>query len=185
MSEKLFRSLWYHIRTGERRLLRKLRDNPKSIVAQWLHTDMINMTQTSICRGLAIGMFWGFTPMPFQMVPAVFFCWLARANLPAALLCVWISNPLTYAPIFFMEYQVGVLFSDDDGIDWNEFRGLVENPETAIFDLLRDIGAPLLHGALITSTFMALTGYVIGKLLFAYLSKKRAARRAAVNAHSR
>ncbi|MGI9297180.1 MAG: DUF2062 domain-containing protein [Gammaproteobacteria bacterium] len=192
MNERFFRGLLYHIRARERLILRKLRENPRGWAARLLHADMLRITRDGLCRGLAIGMFWGFAPMPFQMIPAAFFCWLARANLPAAILCVWISNPFTYAPIFFAEYQIGVLLSGEDGISWEEFRALMKGSENPLALLLREIGEPILRGALAASAVMAAVGYAGGALMFHRLreTKRRlrrrfAAKRAAGHAHPR
>lgn len=190
MSERFFRALLYHIRNRERRLLQGLRGNPRGWAARLLHTDMLRITRDGLCRGMAIGMFWGFAPMPFQMIPAAFFCWLARANLPAAILCVWISNPFTYAPIFFAEYQIGVLLSGEEGISWEEFRALMDGDGNPLVHLLHEIGEPILRGALAASAVMAAVGYVCGALMFHRLKKakrriKRFAARRAGHAHPR
>lgn len=188
MSEQFFRSVWYYIRTRERQILRGLRANPKALLSRLMHADMIRASRVGVCRGLAIGMFWGFAPMPFQMIPATFFCWLARANLPAAIICVWISNPFTYAPIFFAEYKIGVFLSGEPGISWDEFRMMMNEGENLIMHLLQRIGEPLLHGALVAATFMALSGYAGGALLFHRIQKRkrrRAKRPRDENAHPR
>ena len=151
---------------------------------------MIRVSRHGLSRGLAIGMFWAFAPMPFQMIPAAFFCWLSRANLPAAILCVWISNPFTYAPIFFAEYQIGLLLSGESGIGWDEFRALMSGDDNPISHLLREVGEPIFLGALAASTAMAAAGYALGILMFRRLQKralrrrKRATKRGGAHRHA-
>lgn len=58
-------------------------------------------------KAMFIGLFWAWVPMPFQMLPAAIMAILLRANAPVALALVWISNPITYAPIFYVGYFVG------------------------------------------------------------------------------
>lgn len=173
MIERFFRTVFYHIRARERRLLSVLRENPRGLAARLFHADMIRLNRDSLCRGLAIGMFWGFAPMPFQMFPAAVFCWLARANLPAAILCVWISNPFTYAPIFFVEYQLGLLLVGDSGMSWADFLMLMDGEGNPLWRLLQEIGEPILRGALAISTVMAVLGYAGGALLFRSLQKRK------------
>ena len=158
-------ALMYHMRVGEKRLLATARRYPK--VSPQLR-GMIRLTPRSVSIGMAIGMFWGFAPMPFQMIPATFFCWVMRANLPSALVCVWISNPLTYAPIFYVEYLVGAsLFADSMPLQWADFQNS-ENIKEMFDTLFLQVGKPILQGAAVVSVFMAAVGYGMGRLVFYY-----------------
>jgi uncharacterized protein (DUF2062 family) len=61
-----------------------------------------------IARGLALGVFAGWFPwFGLQMAIAVFFAILFRGNKLAAAASTWVSNPLTYVPIFAFNYKVG------------------------------------------------------------------------------
>lgn len=172
MTEKFLRALFYRIRSGERRILSELRVNPRGLAARLMNANMIRISRDGICRGFAVGMFWGFTPMPFQMLPAAVFCWLARANLPVAIFCVWISNPFTYLPIFFLEYQVGAALFADGAMNWQEFKALGEGGNL-FANMLKEIGLPLLQGALVMCTVMSVAGYGLGVLLFRWIEKRR------------
>ncbi|MGI9306170.1 MAG: DUF2062 domain-containing protein [Gammaproteobacteria bacterium] len=192
MTERFFRVLAYYIRANERLILNKLRMRPDAPLAKFIHADLIRFTRTRVCRGMSVGMFWAFVPMPFQMVPAVLFCWLARANAPVALVCVWISNPFTYLPIFSAQYQIGAwLFGGEDG-GWNGLRVLAENGE--VWELLKTAGPVFYQGALATSVFMSAAGYAAGRIMFYYLEKRnrrkvrlarKAARHSGTHAHPR
>ncbi len=62
----------------------------------------------SVAWGVVLGVFIGLTPtVGFQMVLAAFLATLVGANRLAAVICVWISNPLTLAPIYFFNFRVG------------------------------------------------------------------------------
>ena len=64
----------------------------------------------SVAWGVVLGVFIGLTPtVGFQMVLAAFLATLLGANRLAAVICVWISNPLTLAPIYFFNFRVGAL----------------------------------------------------------------------------
>ncbi len=61
----------------------------------------------STAKGVAIGLFCAFLPMPFEMVPAIFLAVLMGGNLPFALAGVWISNPVTWVPLYTPCYLLG------------------------------------------------------------------------------
>lgn len=63
-----------------------------------------------IARGVALGIFIGMTPtFGFQMVIALFLAYLLRENRLAAILGVWITNPVTAPFIYAIEYEMGRL----------------------------------------------------------------------------
>ena len=82
---------WIKLRTIL--LRRSYGGDRKSLVGRLLDSDLVHWNRGTASRGAAVGMFWAFTPIPFQMFPATLFCLLVRGNLPLAILCVWISNP--------------------------------------------------------------------------------------------
>ena len=61
-----------------------------------------------IAKGVALGIFIGMTPtFGFQMAIAIFFAYLLRENRLAAVLGVWVTNPVTAPFIYAAEYAVG------------------------------------------------------------------------------
>jgi len=63
-----------------------------------------------IARGLALGIFIGMTPtMSFQMPLAFVIALLLNESKIAAMVGVWITNPLTAPFIYAMEYETGRL----------------------------------------------------------------------------
>ena len=66
-------------------------------------------TRRAITRGLLVGFFWGFIPMPMQMAGVMATAALFKFNVPLALATVWLSNPVTYPFMFYMEYLTGNL----------------------------------------------------------------------------
>lgn len=70
----------------------------------------IRATPKQVALGAALGSFIAFTPLiGLQMLLAGLFATLAGASKKAAMLAVWISNPLTMAQIFAFTYQLGIL----------------------------------------------------------------------------
>ncbi|MEJ2470140.1 MAG: DUF2062 domain-containing protein [Desulfuromonadales bacterium] len=61
-----------------------------------------------IAKGVALGIFIGMTPtFGFQMVIALVFAYLLRENRLAAVLGVWVTNPVTAPVIYAIEYEIG------------------------------------------------------------------------------
>ena len=81
------------------------------ILHRWHELLHQNASPHSIAYGLALGIFIGFLPiMGVQMAVVLFFSLFFRgANKPAAVVGVWISNPLTVLPIYAFNYLVGIL----------------------------------------------------------------------------
>ncbi len=68
------------------------------------------MSRASLTKGVAIGMFAAFIPLPMQMVLAAVLAILFSANLPIAVLGVWITNPVTMPIFYYLSYKVGSYF---------------------------------------------------------------------------
>ena len=86
--------------------------------------ELWTFSRQSTANGIAIGVFCAFLPMPFQMVPAIFLASLMRGNLPLAVACAWISNPITWVPFYTPPYQLGTYLLGIDPIALNEISVL-------------------------------------------------------------
>lgn len=82
----------------------------------WKKLIHLNADPHDIAFGLALGIFVGFLPiMGIQMAVAGLICLpFRRANKPAAVAGVWITNPLTVIPIYAFIYWVGTFFYPAD-----------------------------------------------------------------------
>lgn len=69
--------------------------------------EVWSFNRQSTAKGVAIGLFCAFLPMPLEMVPAVFLAVLMGGNLPFAIAGVWISNPVTWVPLYTPCYLLG------------------------------------------------------------------------------
>lgn len=161
----MLRAFVWRLRDAERRLANRVRRNPTGVFAKMAASQFFALTPDAVRRGLAVGLFWAMIPMPFQMAPAALFCWLARANLPLAVVCVWISNPLTYAPVFWLEFAVGQRLLDDA----SDFRHMPESWA----EMFQIGGLTLLVGALACGIVMSLVGFALGGPLAAFLQNLR------------
>jgi len=104
-----------------RRYLKKVLPTLATVRERWflrplgalLHDPaLMALHRKSVVRALAIGVFWGMLPLPGQTVLAGLTAILIRCNLPVAMLCVWITNPVTLGPIFYGEYLFGAWLLD-------------------------------------------------------------------------
>lgn len=69
--------------------------------------NLFHLNRHSVSAGVAIGVFVALQPIVGQMpLAAVLAIWL-RGNLPLALTLTWITNPFTYAPVYFTTYELG------------------------------------------------------------------------------
>lgn len=69
--------------------------------------ELWTFNRTTCAKGLAIGLFCAFLPMPFEMIPAIFMATALGANLPIALIGIWVSNPVTWIPLYTPCYLLG------------------------------------------------------------------------------
>lgn len=69
--------------------------------------NLWHLNRRSAAGAFAVGIFFAFMPMPFQMVAAAAFAILFRVNLPLSVALVWISNPITMPPMLYGSYRVG------------------------------------------------------------------------------
>ncbi len=77
-------------------------------VLKWLFT--LRGSSKAIAGGLSLGMFIAFTPtIGFQVILAALFATIFNLNRPAAILTVWITNPVTIPVIFTFNYWVGIM----------------------------------------------------------------------------
>ncbi|WP_238480939.1 DUF2062 domain-containing protein [Desulfuromonas sp. AOP6] len=110
-----------------------------------------------IAKGLALGVLVGMTPtFGFQMVIAVFLAFLLRENRIAALVGVWVTNPLTAPIIYALEYESGRLLL---GLDRASLP--TEFSFTAFKDLGFDVLLPLSVGGLIYGFLCAALAYAL------------------------
>ena len=78
-------------------------------------------------KGLAIGVFCGCFPFfGFQTFLGIFFSKLAKGNIFLAAIGTWISNPLTYVPLYYFNYKIGSIFLNNTSNDIIE-KNLITN----------------------------------------------------------
>jgi uncharacterized protein (DUF2062 family) len=77
----------------------------------------LSINRKMVTRGVGIGLFWGFIPMPMQMLAVMATTPFVRFNVPIAISMVWLSNPFTMPPMYYMEYLTGNFLLGKEGIE--------------------------------------------------------------------
>lgn len=100
MLERLKRFLPSRDQLNQNRWLRWL--------SPWLnHPRLWHMSRKGIAMGLALGIFFGLLTPVAQMPLAAAFAVILRANVPTAVASTLVTNPVTFAPVYFGAYQLG------------------------------------------------------------------------------
>lgn len=130
-----------------------------------LHPKLWLLNRHAAAGGVAVGLFCGLIPGPFQMIGAALFAILLRINLPLALVTTLYTNPLTIVPLYVAAYSLGQWVIGDG------HRGFVEPPEfvwrtpmdslAAYGDWLMDLGPPLAFGLPALACILAAAGYAV------------------------
>jgi hypothetical protein len=79
--------------------------------------EYLSVNRKSISRGVCIGIFWAFIPMPMQMLAVLAITPFIKFNVPIAITMVWLSNPLTMPFMYYMEYQTGNFLLGNESLD--------------------------------------------------------------------
>ena len=109
-----------------------------------LDPDLWHLGRNSVAWATSIGLFMAWVPVPFQMVLAAGAAILLRCNLPVAVAMVWVSNPVTMAPLYFWAYKLGGWMLERPPGD---FR--IELSLRWLFEELGKVWEPLLLGCLV------------------------------------
>jgi len=136
-----------------------------------LQPNLWHINKKSVSRGFAIGAFCAFLPIPGQMIVAAFLAITFAGNLPFSLILTWISNPLTYTPMFYLSYKVGKFFINTE-IDYD-----FNNKEVNLLSDLMHIWEPLLLGSLILAILGSSLTYILIRLYWRYYVLKIWAKR--------
>lgn len=133
-----------------------------SIFGDLIHDQNLwHMRRRSVAGACAIGLFCAFIPIPFQMVLAGGLAIILRCNLPISVALVWVTNPITMTPLFFLAYKVGTFLTDTHlgpfdfelSLNW-------------LFTELRERWKPFLVGCLFCGTLAGLFGFIVARILW-------------------
>ncbi len=88
---------------------------------RWLHDPWLwHFRRRSVARAWAVGVFCAMLPLPVQTYIAILLAIFVRANLPLVMALVWITNPVTIPPIFYVSYLLGLQIVGTNGREVGE-----------------------------------------------------------------
>ncbi len=155
-----------------KKLIKKFLPHPKIITENRLirllgprlqDPSLWHINRKSFSGAIAVGVFCSFIPIPVQMLLAALLAIIFRVNILVAVPTVWISNPITLAPIFYFCYRIGAAilnirtddFNFELSLDWL-LTGMLE------------IWQPFLLGCFVVGTVSAVLSYLLAQFLWRY-----------------
>lgn len=146
-------------------------------VRRWIHDRLIarilqiNDTPHAIALGAAIGMFLALTPtVGVQVVLAIAICTVIRANRIAAVVLVFVSNPVTMIPIYWIDYWIGSFLLGTEMMTREQFNanwqtildaGMIGGIQEGVRLLFGELGRPMLVGGCVLGLIGAIPTYPI------------------------
>ncbi|MFJ7009298.1 DUF2062 domain-containing protein [Pseudomonas putida] len=146
-----------------RRIFKRYMPDPTSIrehkslrfFGKLLHDpNLWHLNRHSVARAMGVGLFAALIPIPMQMLLAAALAIPVRGNLPIAVSLVWLTNPLTMPPVFFVTYMTGAwlmqvparTLPDELTFDW-------------ITDQLATVWQPFLLGSVVCGVVLGIAAY--------------------------
>lgn len=135
----------------------------------------IRDTPEAIAGGIAIGIFFGFTPLfGLKTVLTIFFAWLTRSNIIAAVIATTLHDLLLpLMPVVYVwEYKIGYWILNHEWperltrvrLHWHEWRN---------WTTFLTVGKPLLVGSIFCGLPVALISFFVSKVIVARHQRKK------------
>jgi len=134
------------------------------IFGNLLHNPHLwHLNRHSVAKAFAVGLFFAFIPVPFQMVLAAGVAILVHSNLPLSIALVWLTNPLTMPAIFYSCYLVGTLVLNEP-----EQEFVFQASWQWVVDSVSTIGPAFLLGCGVLAIIFSILGYFGIQILWRY-----------------
>jgi uncharacterized protein (DUF2062 family) len=141
----------------------------KNRLLRWLgpilrHPRLWHINRRGIALGLAIGVFMGLlipiAQIPFSAVLAI----ILRANLPIAIASTLVTNPFTFAPLYYLAYRIGgaLVGNDDPAVTEESLEKQIEGLADWLgywFEKVAALGRPLVVGLAVIASAGAVLAY--------------------------
>ena len=133
---------------------------------RWLHPflghpQLWHWSRRGVALGVALGVFFGLlipvAQIPFSAAAAI----LLRANVPAAAASTLVTNPVTFGPVYYAAYQLGVwIYGEDVNAKAPDTPPEVDG-DVGLWERLSQLGLPLVTGLAIMAVVFGLSSYFI------------------------
>ncbi len=147
-----------------------------------LAPELWRFTRRSVPRGVALGMFTGIL-IPMGQIPASAVLALpVRANVPAAALTTFFTNPVTTPLLFLMYFKVGAwLLHVDRIVPGKPVGDAAQASQGWMHWLLAEVGPATALGMVVCSVVGALLGYAASALAWRWWISRKWRRRHRAN----
>ncbi|NJD36367.1 MAG: DUF2062 domain-containing protein [Betaproteobacteria bacterium] len=126
------------------------------------HPRLWHWSRRGVAIGVGIGVFFGLlipvAQIPLSAVAAV----VLRANIPAAAASTLVTNPVTFAPVYYAAYKLGAWVTGaNDDMAGHAGNPPEPDPDASFWQRIANLGMPLLVGLSITATVAGLASYAL------------------------
>jgi uncharacterized protein (DUF2062 family) len=134
----------------------RLLQRPSMAWVSFLSKDpnLFQLNRHSVSLAVFVGIFCAFIPLPGQTIIAAFMCLWLSANLPIGLMLIWLSNPVTIPPMFYLTHQLGSFLLGSDAVQFTVTLNWEWFSNMGMAFLL-----PLFVGSLLCGIILASVGY--------------------------
>lgn len=143
------------------------------------HPRLWHWSRRGVALGVALGIFFGLlipiAQIPISAAAAV----VLRANIPAAAASTLVTNPITFGPVYYAAYKLGVWIYGDDGSAAPPASE--ETGDVGMLERISQLGLPLITGLAIMACSFGLASYLLISIVWYWRVKAR--RRRAVRAY--
>jgi uncharacterized protein (DUF2062 family) len=120
------------------------------------HPCLWHLNRRTVSGAVAIGLFCAYLPMPMEMLAAAMMAILFKVNLPISVSLVWISNPVTWIPLYGAGYLLGAKILGREFVAFDDMT----------MSWLMSQVIPLWLGSIILGSLLAMTGYLVTRGLW-------------------
>ncbi len=166
-----------------RRFLRKITPRGETLRQHWLlkpfsrffgDPRLWSLQRRTVTPALGAGLFICFVPLPIHIPLAAITAIFCRIHIPTIMLTLLVMNPLTFAPLFYLAYKIGVIVTGAP-----ELPFAFEMSLSWLRDGLGPRWKPFLVGCAVTGALLGLIGYALFDVAWRYAVRKRYRERAA------
>ena len=151
-------------------------------VRRWLHEHSLKLlairdTPQAIAGGVAIGIFFGFVPVfGLKTLSAIFFAWLTRSNIIAAVLAGTLHDIiLPFMPVLYAyEYKLGFWLLSQPHHWPKALRRMNWDPHAWLsWTTFLTVGKPMLVGSIICAAPVAVVSFFVTRIVMERHQRKK------------